>query len=280
MQSKTRFIGVRLTDKLFLSYIRKFPSHPLKLRIINVINDVFFRNSVWVKTDTGAVFQLSTRDQFGWGIMVQDCYEPFTLKISQEILKSGGTLVDVGANVGLISIYLSRIPNVSVYAIEPSVINFQKLMEHISANKCKNVTPLNVALSFKDSFGYLHNEFVKNSGTVRVVEQNHAGSYLIRLCTLSDLLAHLQITAIDLLKIDVEGYEINVLKGLFKTGNTIFPKNMILEYGTQIERTGYNIVELFMYFNQLGYAPFDVQGRPYVYPAHMPEGNLLFKYML
>jgi len=111
-----------------------------------------------------------------------------------------------------------------------------------------------------------------------VVEKMEGNAHLIRLCTLSELLAYLKIPDIRLMKIDVEGYELNVLKGLFDGTNTIYPENLIMEFNELIEETGHNQRESFEYILNLGYTPFNVLGQPYQFGDGMPESNLLFKY--
>jgi FkbM family methyltransferase len=273
------FSGSRLIDKWFLAYIRKVPNHPFKVRIVNYINDIFFNNSVKIKFENDVTFPFSSREQMGRGIMVTGEYEPLTIKMCKETLSSGGVLVDIGANIGLFSIYLSRIKGVTVYSIEPSVQNFHKFLFNLEQNKAENIIPINVGLSYEDSFGYMVNQSPINSGTFKVVEdKSETDTYLIRLCTLAELVKYLNITAIKLIKIDVEGYEMNIFKGFFTKNNSIMPENIVMEFGDQIERTGHNLLDSFNFFIDMGYQPFDVAGKPYTFGDDLPEGNLWLKY--
>ena len=80
------------------------------------------------------------------------------------------------------------------------------------------------------------------------------------------------------MKIDVEGYELNVLKGLFKGDDQIYPENLIMEFNELIEETGHNQREGFEYMLALGYKPFNILGEPYQFGEPLPESNLWFKY--
>ena len=277
--TKMIFSGSRTIDKLFLAYIRKTPNHPFKVRITNYINDIFFNNAVKVKYENGVTFPFSSREQMGRGIMVTGEYEPLTIKMCKDTLSDGGVLVDIGANIGLFSIYLSKLSGVTVYSIEPSVQNFRKFLYNLKKNNASGVVPINVGLSYEDSFGYMVNQSPINSGTFKVVEdKSETDTYLIRLCTLADLVKYLKITEIKLIKIDVEGYEMNIFKGFFNEHNSVMPENIVMEFGDQIERTGHNLLESFNYFLDMGYHPFDVSGKPYTFGDDLPEGNLWLKY--
>jgi len=217
----------------------------------------------------------------GRGILVTNEYEPLTIKICRDILKDDSVFVDIGANIGLFSIYLSKFSNAKIYSIDPSVQNFQKFLYHLKLNSCPNIVPINVGLSYQDSFGYMVNLSPINSGTFKVVEaKSMDDTYLVRLCTLLELVNHLELTKIDLIKIDVEGYEMNVFKGFFTEKNKIMPKNIVMEFGDQIERTGYDQLDSFNYFINMGYKAFDVYGKPYTFGEPLSEGNLWLKYVL
>jgi FkbM family methyltransferase len=271
------FKGKRLADRLLLFYIRKVPDHPVKRRLVNKINDAWFKDGVQLEKNQ-ACFHLSTREQTGLGLMIEDEYEPLTMKLAETILSGGGVLFDIGANMGLWSIQLSKIKNVAVYSIEPSFEIFALLQKNMHSSGAKNITPINLALSNADGFGYMFNQHPKNLGTMKVVNDRQDGAYLVRLCTLADLLGYLNIQRIRLMKIDVEGFELNVLKGLFAGDNAVRPENLIMEFNELIERTGYTQQESFDYIISQGYKPFNMLGQVYIFGEDMPESNLLFKY--
>jgi len=271
------YSGSRLKDKLFLFYIRKMPGHPFKLRIINALNDRWFKNAVRVKGSNGKLLQLSTREYMCHEIIFSGSYEPLTLSLCEEVLKNGGVCIDIGANIGFHSIHLSSIENLKIYAIEPYFLSFEKLLSNIYLNQAKNIMPINIGLSDKDSFGYLVNPSPANSGTFQVVNKSNDDlSYLIRLCTLSEIVNHYELPAIDLIKIDVEGFEMNVFKGFFDK-NELRPKNIIMEFSDLTERTGYTREQVFNYIIDLGYEAHTVLGTPFKLGDDYPEANLWFK---
>ncbi len=271
------YSGSRTKDKLLLFYVRKVPDHPFKIRIVNFINDFFFNNEIRVRGPGNKLLQVSTREYMSNEIVFTGNYEPLTLKLCESLLGNGGVFLDIGANMGLYSIHLSTIENLHIYAIEPSFSNFQKLLSNIYLNHRKNITPINIGLSDKDSFGFLTNSSPGNSGTVQVVNKsNDDTSYLIRLCPLSEIINFFNIQSIDLIKIDVEGFEMNVFKGFFKQ-NTIKPKNIIMEFSDLMERTGYTMEQCYNYIIDLGYEPNNVLGNKFNLGDDYPEANLWFR---
>lgn len=271
------YSGSRLKDRLLLFYIRKIPDHPFKIRIVNLINDYFFNNEIRVKSPGNKLLQVSTREYMSHEIIFTGNYEPLTLKLCESLLINGGVFLDVGANMGLYSIHLSNIEKLNIYAIEPSFLNFQKLLSNIYLNHSKNIIPINIGLSDKDSFGYLINNSPANSGTIQVVDKsNDETSYLIRLCPLSEIVKYFNLPVIDLIKIDVEGFEMNVFKGFFKQ-NSIKPKNIIMEFSGLIERTGYTMEQCYNYVIDLGYESNTVLGNKFSFGEDYPEANLWFK---
>ena len=265
-----KYKGRGLLDKLMVGYIRKVPNHPFKIRFVNWINDLI--GGVNLQTSNNATYNFSTREYIGAEIIYSKAYEPLTLSRCETILNEGGTFIDIGANMGLFSIYLSINPIVKTYSIEPSAENFQNLINNIHLNNLKNITPINIGLSDKDSFGYLNNVSGGNSGTIRVDKNpGNEQSYLIRLTTLAEIVKELGIKDIDLIKIDVEGYEMNVFKGFFP--NAIRPKNIIMEYSDYMSRTGYKMADCYNYFIELGYEAFDVNGKEYKLYEDLPESN-------
>jgi FkbM family methyltransferase len=130
------------------------------------------------------------------------------------------TIVEIGANVGVYSIFLSSLlkPGGKVLAFEPSVEAFRRLLENLRVNGITNVQPFQCAIAEKSGLvnffephghltnGSLHCEFAKifsdNVGVSTVVALS--GEALAQLVPEGDVLV----------KIDVEGAEEIVLRGM------------------------------------------------------------------
>jgi FkbM family methyltransferase len=126
-------------------------------------------------------------------------------------LPSGATYLDVGANIGLTAIGAATArPDLHVVAFEPVPSNADFLTQNVRANSANNCTVVRSALS--NESGYLT---MSDSGAWSMVGQ---GSLRVPMTTLDTYCAErLPGTRIDLIKIDVEGYEPNVLAGAWQT---------------------------------------------------------------
>lgn len=140
-----------------------------------------------------------------WGLM----REFFLLKIYQglgvDLDRRFPVVVDAGAHVGLFSVLLSPRAD-RVVAIEASPYNFNLLENNLLVNQIDNVTPVNAALwTMEGEVGFQTSEsslegFVSQEGARRVPT-----------LTLNQLLA--EYDRISLLKLDIEGSEVEVLMG-------------------------------------------------------------------
>ena len=130
----------------------------------------------------------------------------------------GGVLLDVGANYGSYAEYLSRIaPTARIHAFEPHPSTFRRLSQHLSG---RNVTLVQEALS--DRGGELELfDFADGDGSTQAsLSQEAVGFFAdrvvrhaIRSTTLDAYLEREGIERVDFLKIDTEGFDLNVLKG-------------------------------------------------------------------
>jgi len=134
-------------------------------------------------------------------------------------LVTGDLAVDCGSNTGYTSLFFSQCvgKNGSVYCFEPQPDNAKAAIVNIKMNNCKNVTIENVALGAKK--GIVNFIDVPN-GSVGVLEDTK--SIKVQMTTLDDYFSKIHP---NFLKIDVEGYEIEVLKG----GKRILSENPKLD---------------------------------------------------
>ena len=131
--------------------------------------------------------------------------------------------MDVGANVGEYSIFIAKnsrhIDNLSIISVEPSPYTFDLLMSNVEP--FDSIKPFNLALSDANGAKVFY-EYDDGSGR-NTLEGETTGikykkSYNLEVKTAHDFLMENQITPrFDLVKIDVEGHELPVLKGATET---------------------------------------------------------------
>lgn len=153
-----------------------------------------------------------------------DTYEPHLLSWLKEWLQAGDTFWDIGANVGFTSLPAARIVGASgrVVAVEPSPSNLNWLKRHIELNQCKNiVTVVEAAVCEQNggsvTFSLLHDgrspsNSLMFSSSVNGQSPEVSRQISVPAISLDGLLAEQQ-RAPKLVKIDVEGAELMVLKG-------------------------------------------------------------------
>lgn len=117
-------------------------------------------------------------------------------------------IIDGGANVGCASIFLAqRYPNASIYAIEPENSNYEVLVRN--AKHYKNITPIEAALWNEDTFVEIANP-LDNKWSFRVQNSSRTSSSCVRAVTVASLMDKAGIDRVDILKLDIEGAEIEL----------------------------------------------------------------------
>lgn len=141
---------------------------------------------------------------------VQETYEPEVWHHLMAHVEPGDTIVDVGAFIGLYTIALAKRvgPSGKVVAFEPDPANFSILKAHITLNGMSNRTELIQAAAGIEDGTVLFELGRMSESHISCVHTN--ATQTIRCISLDTLFAGRRL---DLMKIDVEGYEEEVLKG-------------------------------------------------------------------
>ena len=129
----------------------------------------------------------------------------------------GTTYVDVGANVGHHALFMSQRAS-QVIAFEPAVSARERFEANIRLNGIANLRLLPIALADHDGEAQLGSGFDGNSGSRSLCwTLDHNKDECVTLRRGDDLFRHEKLSQIDILKLDVEGYEKSVLVGLRDT---------------------------------------------------------------
>lgn len=175
-------------------------------------------------------------------------------RILSPYLEPGDTVIDVGANLGFMSVLFAQLvgPTGNVFALEPSRRAFEKLEYTIQINEVDRIVkPICKGCGANSDTQFLHH-ITPSSGNSSLVPQNEmAGGHTekIEIETLDNLMPDLFTDRVDLLKIDTEGFEIQVLQGaidlLIRDQPTIY-----IELSTEYSESSRKSVEL---LHDLGY---------------------------
>lgn len=161
------------------------------------------------------------------------------MSLIRPYLKTGGVFVDIGANIGLYSIFASQIigGEGKVIAIEPHPVTAKKLSYNLKTNQCNNVKLHRVAISTNDGNIDFWPDVGKNVGRSSILKEavgKTGDKITVNGRKLENLLNDEQVEVVDLVKIDVEGYEDQALIPFFKTASVaLFPKAVLLEIAHQ-----------------------------------------------
>jgi FkbM family methyltransferase len=151
---------------------------------------------------------------------IYDRFETSEIEFLIDFLREGDCFVDIGSNIGLYSLYASgRVgPNGLVIAFEPANQTYNRLLENIKLNGIKNIRPFRLGLSNKDEILELNissNGFEAWNTFVQTKDVRFSLKEKVQVKSFDNFLVENMIDAdkISLIKLDVEGFEINVLKG-------------------------------------------------------------------
>jgi FkbM family methyltransferase len=171
-----------------------------------------------VPTAGGSRMRVDSRDGFGRVLAATGVWHPPVTATFVNVLSAGDVCVDVGAHLGYFTLLAARLvgPDGHVYALEPSPRTYSELIGNLDLNDVSNVTALRVAGG--DRAG-------------EAVLDDHPGGHSLRSAVVADAAATASATRVPvrqvasvvrpsdarrvrLVKIDVEGYEVEVLRGL------------------------------------------------------------------
>jgi FkbM family methyltransferase len=205
-------------------------------------------------------------------------------RVYLSFVRRGDVVLDVGANVGTHTVFLSHLvgQNGMVIAVEPVPRSFEQLQETIRRRaRFPNVLPLRLAFGETTSNGaeavmrVPGNDFTQASlreQTVGSWERREAvRRYTVSLTTLDEQVRANSITRLDFVKIDVEGGELGVLRGGVEALTRFRPFLYCEVYERWSSSFGYSSAELLSFIRSLGYTDARVMQSGQVHSLSLAE---------
>ncbi len=167
------------------------------------------------------------------------------------IMRSGGVMLDIGASFGYYSVKVAAAlaGRCTIHAFEPHPDAFARLSGNLTRNGIRGVHAHAMGLS-------------DGAGTASVVSvaDNSGAAYLqagrdIPVTTVDDFCRVHHVDRLDLIKIDVEGWETRVLRGAARTLETLRPCLLVEVNTDALLRSGSSVTELLDELRLRRYAP-------------------------
>lgn len=186
------------------------------------------------------------------------------------LVKPGMSILDIGANIGETTLEFSRLAGMSgnVFSFEPFPATYEKLYQHVNVNKCENVTLVNCALGQKVMNAVMQS--VPNNSGGNSITENGIGLN-IQVKTLDNWINENKGVTPSLLKIDVEGFEMSVLKGGRETLNKFKPVIFCEVNDAFLKKNGSSAEDLAAFLIDLGYDLTDADTGDRIQSGKLPD---------
>ena len=171
-------------------------------------------------------------------------FEPYTTEVIKQNISNGDLVMDIGANIGYFTLIMAKgiRENGKVFSFEPEPKNFELLKKNVEINNYSNVILEKKAIGNKTGIAKLYLADRKNnifySGMHRIFRSDLVSQISnpvsINIIKLDDYLQDLKfIKKIRLIKIDVEGAEFDVLKGMSKILDENKGIKIVMEFSSE-----------------------------------------------
>ncbi|MEX0661308.1 MAG: FkbM family methyltransferase [Balneolaceae bacterium] len=277
-----RFITDKIID-VTGRLLRKIPNVPgkhfyCKKLLKPVINRLDIEKTLEINSGSSKII-CRLRDWIPWNIylhgsyIVEEAYEKFMLSYCDQ----SKMIFDVGANIGYYTLQFAQKTDGHVYAFEPMYYQYNTLLKNIDINNLSNVYPIKQIVSDHAGKQRIYFSGMDNTAASSVVNQTDYYEDVPSV-SLDKFCKEKNIEWIDLIKIDVEGYELHVLKGLSGMLESHKVKHLFIEIAEQhLQKAGDSSEELINYLKQFQYKGYSIKtGKPDEYELGNNESLVYF----
>lgn len=174
--------------------------------------------SEWYQFQPGLWMELNARDLIQQTILLEGIWDPALTGLIESTLRADDVFVDVGAHVGYFTLLAGRRvgPEGAVLSIEPNPVALGHLRQNVDRSGLRNVQVAHTACG--DSCDpvrlYLHTESNSSMASLSADNATSGAAVDVPCTTLDKLCKERGLSCVSLVKIDVEGAELSVLRGM------------------------------------------------------------------
>lgn len=184
----------------------------------------FSKKDLKLVSREGIKYRLNLSDYAQW--MIYAGVKDHIRGLVKNWVREGGLLLDIGANAGQISLnaahraHIMRLQDFQCFAFEPNPYAVQVFRNNLELNEDlqKHITMIPKAVGAHGGFADLYfNPGHSGCGSLEIGDEFNSEIVKIPVCTVDDFISEQGLSHIDLMKIDVEGFEKSVLQGAEQT---------------------------------------------------------------
>jgi FkbM family methyltransferase len=247
--------------KLLNAYTRRFPFPKRGLKyFLRVAKPLGLADRHYSKKLHGCFYMnLNPGEHIQQQLLWYGHYEKEIGDLLLAVLGPEDVFLDTGANIGYFSLLAAaKKPGAKIFAFEPSSLAFEKLKQHIRENNFQNIMAIQAAAGDDESEADLFLSAPENSGMSSLAKpENYMGRHeKVSVIRIDDWFHQVRLKKISVVKIDVEGFELAVLKGMQKVIQDFQPL-IISEINQQtLSAFGCNPQDIFTFMGKQGYEKF------------------------
>jgi len=192
-------------------------------------------------------------------------YDLAAQRLIHKLLSTGDTFVDVGANIGMLTLSAARTvgPSGTVLAFEPNPESRKRLVAHVAMNDLGHVKVMDHALSFERGTSTLTMPTASSGrSTLRDSQGQAVQSYEVSTALLDDFADAIEQDGRTMIKVDTEGFELNVLKGAESVLSRSNVCVLVEVTDAWLRELGQSAEELFSFMADRGYRPYHAWMQP------------------
>lgn len=251
---------IRFFESILIFFIKLAPGARF-LRKFAPQNTEYSINEIRICKRNGLKYKLFLNDYQQW-LIYFDCDYDSSFDVLKHVQK-GDTIIDVGGNIGQTAMMLSKKVGESgkVISFEPFPDTFKLFHDNLNLNpEIKNIVNVNYGLGENDLTVGMVKECDTNSGGNRISHEESDVDNSVKITTLDTYLLRNPEAKINLIKIDVEGYEMKVLNGAKNLLSKFKPHLYIEIDDINLKKQNNSADEMIQFLTNYGYKIYQIPG--------------------